>query len=227
VYLPCEPTTEAGVRARYNGPPVLASYMRWPPRRCASRSTATVGCTRRRWTANASSYKDGGRVRLVSRNGRDHTRRFAGIAAAVAALSARSLVLDGEVAIYDTELRSRFDWLREPDANAVATPSLLMAFDLLHQDGRELTGRPLRDRRARLEKAVAGSDLVLPVRRLARNGFEAWAEVIAHDFEGLVAKDEASQYEAGPTRRWLKVKQRGWTDAEDRWQRRISVRAER
>jgi bifunctional non-homologous end joining protein LigD len=44
------------------------------------------------------AYKDEGRVRLVSRNGRDHTRRFAGVAAAVAALPARSLVLDGEVA---------------------------------------------------------------------------------------------------------------------------------
>jgi ATP-dependent DNA ligase len=64
---------------------------------------------------------------------------------------------------------------------------MLMAFDLLHQDGRELTGRPLRDRRARLENVVAGCDLVLPVRRLAKNGFEAWAEVIAHDDEGLVA----------------------------------------
>jgi hypothetical protein len=30
-------------------------------------------------------------------------------------------------------------------------------------------------------------------------------------------------YEAGPTRCRLKVKQPGWTDAEDRWQRRISV----
>ena len=29
------------------------------------------------------AYKDGARVRLVSRNGRDHTRRFAGIAAAI------------------------------------------------------------------------------------------------------------------------------------------------
>jgi hypothetical protein len=26
---------------------------------------------------------------------------------------------------------------------------------------------------------------VLPVRRLALNGFEAWSEVIAHDYEGL------------------------------------------
>jgi ATP-dependent DNA ligase len=59
------------------------------------------------------------------------------------------------------------------------------------------------------------------VRRLAKNGFEAWSEVIAHDYEGLVAKDEMSLYEAGPTRRWLKVKQKGWTVEEDRWQRRI------
>jgi ATP-dependent DNA ligase len=100
-----------------------------------------------------------------------------------------------------------------------------MAFDLLSQDGREFTGRPLRDRRARLKAAVAGSDLVLPVRWLARNGFEAWFEVIARDYEGYIAKDEASLYEAGATRRWPKVKQqKGWTVEEDRWQRRISAR---
>jgi bifunctional non-homologous end joining protein LigD len=174
------------------------------------------------------AYKDGDRVRLVSRNGRDHTRRFAAIAAAVSKLSAPSLVLEGEVAIFDQQLRSRFEWLREPDPDAIATPAMFMVFDLLHRDGRELTGRPLRERRARLPDAVADdNDLVLPVRRLARNGFEAWSEVVARDYEGLVAKDETSLYEAGPTRRWLKVKQKGWTDAEDRWQRRISVRAER
>src|SRR5262245_37735689 len=67
------------------------------------------------------AYKDGERVHFVSRNGRDHTRRFADLAAAVAKLSARPLVLDGEVAIYDQQLRSRLDWLREPDTDAVAT----------------------------------------------------------------------------------------------------------
>jgi ATP-dependent DNA ligase len=35
------------------------------------------------------AYKDGHRVHLVSRNGRDHTRRFGDIAAAVCKLSAR------------------------------------------------------------------------------------------------------------------------------------------
>jgi ATP-dependent DNA ligase len=34
------------------------------------------------------AYKDGARVRLVSRNGRDHTRRFRDLAAAISKLSA-------------------------------------------------------------------------------------------------------------------------------------------
>jgi bifunctional non-homologous end joining protein LigD len=121
------------------------------------------------------AYKDGARVRLVSRNGRDHTRRFADLAAAITKLSARTLVLDGEVAIYDQQLRSRFDWLREPDPNAVATPPLFMAFDLMYQDRRDLTGRPLRERRARLEGLVAGSELLFPV-RLAADGLAARVE---------------------------------------------------
>jgi bifunctional non-homologous end joining protein LigD len=61
------------------------------------------------------AYKDRDRARLVSRNGHDHTRRFRDIEAAIKKLSARTMVLDGEVAIYDQQLRSRFDWLRKPD----------------------------------------------------------------------------------------------------------------
>ena len=45
------------------------------------------------------AYKDGRTVRLESRNGVDHRRRFPELTAAVAVLPGRSLVLDGEVAI--------------------------------------------------------------------------------------------------------------------------------
>jgi len=171
------------------------------------------------------AYKQGDRVRLVSRSRRDLTKRFRQLAAAIAKPSARTLVLDGEVAIFDQQLRSRFEWLREPDHNAIATPPMLIAFDLLYRDGRELTGRPFHERRARLEKVVAGSDLVLPVRRLAPDGMEAWAQVMASGYEGYVAKDEGSPYEGGPTQRWLKVKQKDWTVVEDGWKRRISAGA--
>ena len=70
----------------------------------------------------------GARVRLVSGNGVDDTSRFQDIASAISKLSARTLVIDGELAIYDEQLRSRFEWLREPDATVVATPPLLMVF---------------------------------------------------------------------------------------------------
>jgi bifunctional non-homologous end joining protein LigD len=125
------------------------------------------------------AYKDGNRVRLLSRHAVDHARRFPGVVAAVAKLSARSLVLDGELAIYDDQLRSRFELLRHPNPSTVHTPPLLMAFDLLYHDGRDVCARPLRERRRRLEDVVAGSGLVLPVRRLAADGRAAWAQVVA------------------------------------------------
>ena len=44
-----------------------------------------------------------------------------------------------------------------------------MVFDLLYHDRRsDITARPLRDRRARLEDVVANNDLVFPVRRQRR-----------------------------------------------------------
>ena len=62
------------------------------------------------------------------------------------------------------------------------------------------------------EALLADADRVHPVRRLAPNGLDAWAQVLASGYEGLVAKDEASPYVGGRTRAWLKVKAPGWTD---------------
>ena len=55
---------------------------------------------------------------------------------------------------------------------------------------------------------------VSTIRRLDANGLDAWAQVVANGWAGLVAKDEASPYVPGAhTRRWIKVKHRirqGW-----------------
>jgi hypothetical protein len=42
-----------------------------------------------------------------------------------------------------------------------------------------------------------------------------------------VAKDKAILYEARSARWWLKVKRKGWTVGEDRWQRDVVVIYER
>src|SRR5262245_27561724 len=54
------------------------------------------------------AYKDGCRVRLISRNAVDHTWRFRELAAAIEDLKAEVVVLDGEVAVFDEKLVSRF-----------------------------------------------------------------------------------------------------------------------
>jgi len=53
--------------------------------------------------------KVGNQVSLTSRNGLDHTKCFHELVKAVGGLDAPSLVLDGEVAIFDSQLISRFE----------------------------------------------------------------------------------------------------------------------
>jgi bifunctional non-homologous end joining protein LigD len=161
------------------------------------------------------AYKDGDRVRLISRNLKDFTRQFAAIAQAVGALKAKTLILDGEVAVFDENLVSHLGFLRGLKEEKLLTPPVFVAFDCLYARGKNLMALPLKRRRAVLEKEVRGAEgPVMAARRLAGNGLEAWQEVVAKGWEGLIAKDPASIYEPGVrTRGWIKVKHKvriGW-----------------
>ncbi|MFL6258814.1 MAG: RNA ligase family protein [Thermoanaerobaculia bacterium] len=162
-------------------------------------------------------YKDGKKVRIVSRNLKDLTAQFAEVAAAVARLRSPTLVLDGELAVFDERLVSHLGYLRASRANEgkLLTPPLLVAFDCLYARGKELFREPLQRRRAILEKELRQAEgPLLVARRLGPDGLQAWEEVKAHGWEGLVAKDAASPYEPDTrTRNWIKVKYKvrvGW-----------------
>lgn len=147
------------------------------------------------------AYKEGKRVTLLSRNGRDRTASFADVAADVARLSPRTLLLDGEAVAFDAKLVSRFQLLQRGGA-----PIVYAAFDCLWLDGHDLREHPLRERRVLLEKVLEGAERTFAARRLAKNGLKAVEVASRKGFEGLVAKDESSPYVAGRSRRWLKVK---------------------
>jgi len=153
------------------------------------------------------AFKDGERVQLVSRNGRDHTARFAEIASAVARLPTRTLILDGEVCAFDAQLISHI-YLLDGAPEAPATPPVFIAFDCMYRRGRDLRDRPLSHRRCVLEGVTGDGHHVYAARRLSPHGLDAWAEIKPRNYEGLVAKREASRYRAGRTRDWLKVKLR-------------------
>ena len=59
------------------------------------------------------AYREGSRVRLISRNAVDHAARFREPAAAIGKLRADVLVLDGEVVVFDAQLVSRLHLLGE------------------------------------------------------------------------------------------------------------------
>jgi len=163
----------------------------------------------------AMAYKDGARVRLLSRNLKDLTRQFEDVAAAVAKLRAPRLILDGEIAVFDERLVSHLAYLRGAPSEQILTPPVLVAFDCLFARNKDLLREPLRRRRAVLERELAGAaGPVLIARRLAPDGLAAWEEVKAHGWEGLVAKDPASIYQPGArTKSWIKVKHKvrvGW-----------------
>ena len=84
-------------------------------------SGAPVGFMKKESTAGRMlAYKDGPRVRLISRNAVDHTARFRELAEAIAKLRADVLVLDGEVAVFDKELVSCFHLLGDNDTAVCA-----------------------------------------------------------------------------------------------------------
>jgi bifunctional non-homologous end joining protein LigD len=167
------------------------------------------------------AYKDGTDVKLLSRAGKEHSRRFAELAAAIRALRPMTLILNGEVAIFDDQLISRFEWFRNRPEDVASTPPIYMAFDCLYLEGRELRPLRLRERREHLERVVENDNtLIFSARRLGANGLEAWDHVKRQGYEGLVAKDESSAYRGGRTLSWLKVRQpdyrveeRGWDPA--------------
>src|SRR5438105_1640505 len=68
------------------------------------------------------AYKNGDRVRLVSRTNTEHSRTFPHLAAAIAAVPAEMLVLDGEVCAFDANLVSHMHLLRDPEPGEIATP---------------------------------------------------------------------------------------------------------
>jgi bifunctional non-homologous end joining protein LigD len=153
------------------------------------------------------ALKDGRRVRLITRNDKDRTADFPEVVAALAALPAATLVLDGEAVILDTDGVSRFQLLQRRGAGTAA--SLYVAFDCLHARGRDLTGEPLTTRRAALEAEVVEGPRLRVARRLPDDGLRAFAEARRLGLEGVIGKDPRAPYRPGErSPAWCKVKVR-------------------
>ena len=147
------------------------------------------------------AYKEEGRVRLLSRNGKDRTANFPRIAAAIRTLQPVTLLLDGEVVVLDKKGVSHFQLLQQDKGEPVYA-----VFDCLFHEGKDLRREPLSMRRDVMERSIGSSKVLLPSRRLAINGIEAFQVAKHQGYEGLVAKDLSAPYVEARSTKWLKVK---------------------
>jgi DNA ligase D-like protein (predicted ligase) len=146
--------------------------------------------------------KDGPRVTLWSRNLKDVTRQYGAVVRAAQDVDAHAVLLDGEVVALDAEGRPTFQALHHQAAHTI----VYYAFDVLHLDGRDLTRRPLDERRAALRPLIDDTRL-LHSDALPGTVDEIEAAVRDLKLEGIVAKRRQSRYEPGRrSKSWLKVK---------------------
>jgi ATP-dependent DNA ligase len=166
-------------------------------------------------------FRDGDELELGSRNERPLTRYFPELVAALAEHLPERCVIDGEVVIA-TPGGLDFDALQnrlhpaESRVNRLAreTPASFVAFDLLALGDESWMGRPLAERRAALEEALAGVRPPIHLtplttdRDLARDWFVRFEGA---GLDGVIAKDPAGVYQ--PDKRvQLKIKHKRTAD---------------
>jgi bifunctional non-homologous end joining protein LigD len=139
-------------------------------------------------------------------------RHPADLASAIALeLNADDAVLDGEIVKLDETGRPQFyDLMRRRG------PFSFVAFDVLVLNGKDVRRLQLADRKRLLRAIVPRrSTSVLYARHIDGRGRELFAEICAHDLEGIVAKHRGSSYGAADPRQWSKVKNTAYSQAVD------------
>ena len=163
----------------------------------------------------------GPRVRVWSRNGNDKTFQFPAIVAAlekVARRLDRPIILDGEIVALDARgrpagfqrLQGRIHLTGAADLERVDKdqPTAFIAFDLLRDGDDDLCPLPLSERRQRLTslfertfRIKAQQDTLRLSEQVAGDGRALHARALKEHWEGLIAKDASSVYQAGAGRR--------------------------
>jgi bifunctional non-homologous end joining protein LigD len=152
------------------------------------------------------AFNEGGTVRLITRNGLDWTSRFASIAKAIAALPAKTLVLDGELVALRPEGHSSFADLQAALADGRDAELSFYVFDLLYRDGYDLRALPLAERKAALSGLIADAGTLRLSDHLEGITDRMRQQACAMGLEGIICKRADSPYRPGRTKAWLKLK---------------------
>jgi DNA ligase D-like protein (predicted ligase) len=159
------------------------------------------------------AFREGGRVRLMSRARQHLDGTYPEVVHALASQAVGDFVVDGEVVAFDRgrtsfgRLQQRLG-IRDPQrARRSPVAVFYYVFDLLHLDGDDTTALPLRLRKSLLRDTLSFRAHALrytPHRNA--EGEALFATACARGWEGVIAKRADGPYVGGRSRDWLKFK---------------------
>jgi len=157
---------------------------------------------------------EGGKSRLMTRNGKDWSRRFPKLADELAKLPVDRALIDGEIASFEQDGSTSFRKLQDSFGSA-KRPSrtdqlVFQVFDLLHLNDHDLRPAPLLERkRALFELLKTRPEMADRVRysdHIVGHGPDFFAQCCELGLEGIVSKAVDAGYRPGRHRSWLKTK---------------------
>nr|WP_228747778.1 non-homologous end-joining DNA ligase [Bradyrhizobium sp. BR 10289] len=142
-------------------------------------------------------------VKVFTRSGLDWTKRFKKVAADAWHIKAGSAIIDGEVVVPAADGTTDFAVLQN-ETKGTSSKIVLVAFDLLYLDGRDLRKLPLIERKAALKKIVSGTDVQFS-ESFEIDGREMFTHACKIGLEGVVSKVRNSPYTSGRGNYWVKT----------------------
>jgi bifunctional non-homologous end joining protein LigD len=151
-----------------------------------------------------------GRVRLLTRNGKDWTGKFAQTARAFAGMAMIEAVLDGEVVVLLPDGTTDFQALQNILKGNESGEMVYYLFDIPYCQGYDLSRTPLLARKQFLQRLLS---VMAPGHRSLRYSehIQGTGDIVLEhacrlNLEGIVSKRADSGYLQKRTRNWLKIK---------------------
>jgi bifunctional non-homologous end joining protein LigD len=168
---------------------------------------------------------NGAEVRCYTRNALDWTAKFTPIVEAIRAMSLPGVLLDGEIVSFAPDGRTDFSTLQKALKEGGALD--FFAFDLMQEAGDDLTGKPLLERKDRLQALLSDLPQGSPIHystHIRGQGEAVLSQICAAGHEGIVSKKASAPYRGDRTKAWLKTKCTrrqefvigGWTPSDKR-----------
>jgi bifunctional non-homologous end joining protein LigD len=150
------------------------------------------------------AIRDGSGVSLMSRTAHRMNDQFPEIAEALEREPAEDLILDGEIVAFRNGVTS-FELLQQRHRRRVRVHYYV--FDMPRLNGEDLRPLPLRERKARLRRALRFEGPIhFNPHRKGEHGEELYREACRKGLEGVIAKRADSPYAGKRSRDWLKLK---------------------